>query len=290
MLPKKLHISNYKCFPSESGGASIELRPLTLFYGYNNSGKSALLRGIALIVQTLLQEKFSMPLSMESSLLRGADFASLLTMDKSAMEFSLSTASGTKMDFSIRNFPDRFTQCVESFSITSESGEIEVSAVLNLDKSELSENKFIYTILLPLEQSAQDKEISFLGLNPLTPTTAEGSFKLWGKLSGHWHPSSQSKQSVVWLSSERASSKRQMAEKSGPINVSEDGSGFEQILHRASFARLPWVDLLQSWLKETFELQISTHSSSKNISICRLPSPWTLRNEKIRTGTAETEP
>lgn len=50
MLPSSLTLRNYRCFP---GPQPLELRPLTLLYGDNDVGKSALLRALPLLADSI---------------------------------------------------------------------------------------------------------------------------------------------------------------------------------------------------------------------------------------------
>lgn len=66
-------VENYRAFADET---TIELRPLTLLFGYNNAGKSALVRALALIADSTRSE-YAMPLNLESPAARGAIYSEL---------------------------------------------------------------------------------------------------------------------------------------------------------------------------------------------------------------------
>lgn len=53
MLPSAFTLRNYRCYP---GPVRFELRPLTLIYGANSAGKSALLRTLPLIADSCLHD------------------------------------------------------------------------------------------------------------------------------------------------------------------------------------------------------------------------------------------
>jgi predicted ATPase len=71
-LPRFLRLFNYRCF---AGLHRIELRPLTLIYGRNNAGKSALLRSLPLLADSALTA--GGPLDLHSKAVRGASFHDL---------------------------------------------------------------------------------------------------------------------------------------------------------------------------------------------------------------------
>ena len=55
-IVSKVALNNFKCFTTSIEPNEVELRPLTLFYGYNNAGKSAFLRGICMVLNSLSDE------------------------------------------------------------------------------------------------------------------------------------------------------------------------------------------------------------------------------------------
>ena len=66
-------LENYRAFVDPT---TVELRPLTLLFGYNNSGKSALVRALALIAASGRQDA-RMPLDLKSEAARDCNFDEL---------------------------------------------------------------------------------------------------------------------------------------------------------------------------------------------------------------------
>jgi hypothetical protein len=66
-------VANYRSFLRPT---TIELRPLTLLFGYNNSGKSALLRVLPLLADSIGEPRGA-PLNLDSAAIRGAAFRDL---------------------------------------------------------------------------------------------------------------------------------------------------------------------------------------------------------------------
>jgi AAA15 family ATPase/GTPase len=62
MLPTAITLWNYRSFATP---VSFELRPITLLYGINNAGKSALLRALPILSESVGPEA-SGPLHLES--------------------------------------------------------------------------------------------------------------------------------------------------------------------------------------------------------------------------------
>lgn len=74
MKIKNFSVKNYRSFEDET---SIELRPLTLLFGYNSQGKSALLRTLPLLAASV-RGPASSPLNLDTELSREGGFANLL--------------------------------------------------------------------------------------------------------------------------------------------------------------------------------------------------------------------
>ena len=55
MVPSKIILRNFRSFASP-GGVELELRPLTVLFGWNNAGKSSLLRALPLIADSIDQD------------------------------------------------------------------------------------------------------------------------------------------------------------------------------------------------------------------------------------------
>jgi predicted ATPase len=72
-------VANYRSFLRPT---TIELRPLTLLFGYNNSGKSALLRVLPLLADSVGTPRGA-PLNLDSAAVRGASFRDLCSQPDS---------------------------------------------------------------------------------------------------------------------------------------------------------------------------------------------------------------
>ena len=73
MLPNAITLRNYRSFAEP---VHFEMRPVTLLYGVNNAGKSALLRALPLLADSLGGDVAG-PLDLESPAMRGGSFADL---------------------------------------------------------------------------------------------------------------------------------------------------------------------------------------------------------------------
>lgn len=108
-------VTNYRSFLDLT---SIELRPLTLFFGYNSVGKSSLLRSLPLLASSAIP-RAATPLALDAAAARGASFADICSRlsDRRELEFRLQwddAFSFVVRIFDIEEFRD---QVVEHFSI-----------------------------------------------------------------------------------------------------------------------------------------------------------------------------
>ena len=75
MVPTKIAVKNFKAF---GGWQELELRPMTLIFGQNNAGKSALLRVLPMLADAVRPNGNPAALDMATPALRGAAFSQLL--------------------------------------------------------------------------------------------------------------------------------------------------------------------------------------------------------------------
>jgi hypothetical protein len=102
-------VANYRSFLRPT---TIQLRPLTLLFGYNNSGKSALLRVLPLLADSIGAPRGA-PLNLDSGAVRGAAFRDLCCQlsPRRQIDFTLSwdDASGIvsvrRYQFSVLELP-----------------------------------------------------------------------------------------------------------------------------------------------------------------------------------------
>jgi predicted ATPase len=116
-----LSLENYKSFKN---WAEIEIRPLTLFYGYNSAGKSAALRFLQLLADSTNGSGFG-PLNLRSEVLKGASFSSLLSKHSSSPRVNIALKLGdTVLEIVVLNLPDRRTQVIEEIGVKAFDSEI----------------------------------------------------------------------------------------------------------------------------------------------------------------------
>lgn len=117
---KSFSLENYRSFVDP---ATIDLRPITLLFGYNHSGKSALLRFLPLLAESATG-RYPGPLALQSPPARGASFDDLCSRqsERSSLSFTLSgdlTEPRTEQfscRYELRSLPgtEHFIHAVES--------------------------------------------------------------------------------------------------------------------------------------------------------------------------------
>lgn len=111
---EQLSLENYKAFKN---WAKIEIRPLTLFYGYNSAGKSAALRFLQVLADST-DGSGTGPLNLGSEVLKGANFSNLLSKHSSSPRVNISLKFGDIVfEVIVLDLPDRRTQVIERFAV-----------------------------------------------------------------------------------------------------------------------------------------------------------------------------
>lgn len=120
---KAFEVRNYRAFVEP---ARIELRPLTLLFGYNNSGKSALARVLPLVRDSVQKEEL-LPLNLESEVMRGGEFQDLRSKQtgKRTIElaFELEDSFALKrISLVLQELPEKRRHVIESFRMETNHG------------------------------------------------------------------------------------------------------------------------------------------------------------------------
>ncbi|WP_026411586.1 DUF3696 domain-containing protein [Actinomadura oligospora] len=116
-----LSLRNYRCFAERQ---DVELRPITVVLGKNNSGKSALVRA-PLILQTGIRNDHPLPFDLEQFGDDAPEFTDLVhgRLDLSSVTIGLGlTGPGGEeytLDATVQNVPELYSQRVLEWSLTS---------------------------------------------------------------------------------------------------------------------------------------------------------------------------
>jgi predicted ATPase len=143
-------LKNYRSFVDRT---TIELRPLTLLFGYNNSGKSALLRALPLIMDSLKGQSRT-PLALNSPAIRGSHFSDLLSQISGRQEFDIELSIlDYDLKWTIRHLPKLRTHVVSRYLINEQT-----------NVQWLAESKQKDKYLIQTDDVSIENDLSFHGL------------------------------------------------------------------------------------------------------------------------------
>lgn len=211
-------VGNYRAFAEP---VSVELRPLTLVFGYNSAGKSALLRLLPIVAASSSFDQAT-PLALDTPAARGASFRDLLSRYSSSPTMHLGfewTSPGDRLavELDVRDLPDRQLQVVERLRVMELGSELE--AVWNAAPSSVASKARDYDIT-STGAMVRTVAIPFQGLAPATGEAGAQPAAL-----GHASNALRGlRDRVHWLSSLRAVPARIPAFGAPPTRLAPDGA------------------------------------------------------------------
>lgn len=218
MLLAQFSVGNYRGFADLT---RIELRPLTLFFGYNSAGKSALLRLLPIVAASSSPDQAT-PLALEAPAARGASFRDMLSRYGSSQQLHLELewserAERLAVALDVQDIPERQLQVVERLQITQPATALE--AIWNADQRSLTSKARTYDVThagLALGAAA----IPFQGLAPMAGSAGPGH----GELARASEALRGLRDRVHWLSSLRAIPERVPPFGPPPTRLAWDGT------------------------------------------------------------------
>lgn len=209
----QLIVGNYRAFAQRR---SVALRPITLLYGWNNAGKSALLRLLAMLGDSVLPTSPG-PLDTSRALDRDGGFQSLLSkfaqtadVDPGALQIGLRWDDGFQGDFELKLGADGLQYVSRVASGVGGEHEIAFAAARGPG----------WYAREPLTSASATQRISFEGLVPQAPELKE--------LAEHLRALSQS---VQWLKATRVRPPRRFEPRGvRPRLLAADGSDAIEVL------------------------------------------------------------
>ena len=241
MKVEAFSLRNYRSFLDRT---RVELRPLTLLFGYNSAGKSALLRSLPLIAASCNEQNGS-PVALGSPVARGAAFQDLLPHPSLNPQRELAwelafrdDASGGQttgvVSWTIRDLPELRRQVVEKLELRETVGLDELKATWMPAVTGPGRLGTDYSLVLR-NQTIEPVDLRFQGLIPRFETgtvtlsnevraslgsiqKVMESFQSWG-------------QRVQWLTSVRDLPRRSFPWRgSAPDTIDPHGDGAADVL------------------------------------------------------------
>ncbi len=226
MIPNALELENYRAFAARQ---RVELRPLTLVYGRNNAGKSALLRVFPLISDSLVSGEMS-PLHFESEAIRGAGFHDIKCKGRNAqtIDFKFEWTQGPIESFEVGTaYEDNWNRAVPLDLYLQRRGEAPKHFRCELLDDEKLEQDLTFRLVTTEQESDEFVQINWQGMTP--DSDGESYSPLFEELG-------ESLKSITggvqWLSSVREPPARLVSQTGAlPKRLGKRGKGVVPMLH-----------------------------------------------------------
>lgn len=256
MTINSIKFENFRSFVD---GVDVQMRPLTLLFGYNSAGKSALLRGLPLIAASLRTQERS-PVALVCPAARQATFSDLLPHQALSasrrlgigLSFRLREAGVIKEGFitwHVRDLPDLKQQVIEELECTIDHN-LHLKALWHPAASNAARPAEQYTVQLN-HDSKVETTISFRGLVPEFSQAPESWHEPLKSLKELFQDLRAERNNVQWLGSVRYTPDRYLPWRSvAPSILESDGSGAADILSFDELARGPLLREVSAWYEK----------------------------------------
>ncbi|MBC6625149.1 AAA family ATPase [Pseudomonas sp.] len=256
--------TGYKAFKSPQ---SIDIKPLTILFGYNNSGKSAAIRLMPMLAASFSENKrqtlIKSYLDYTSPCLRGAAFNNLSHAAGNKMSFGLEWEDGESINFDLTQVGED-EESISAITIQElnktvlESFDYQISDDFEPEelRYQLKEKKLETVLLDNFTLRSDDSE------NPIVHKSLDRKLKEFSR-------------SVFWLNSIRTQPPREFAVNSSILaGIKYDGSGTAETIWKMSRVKSPALDDINEWLVETcgraIDINLLSQSSSNDKTVCKL--------------------
>lgn len=259
MRIKSLSVNNYRGFAEV---ATLELRPLTLVYGANSAGKSALLRAAPLLSDIFAAGGRS-PLSLSSAATRGARFNDLRSRLTNSpwieFGFGWTDAQGDiGLEFRLRNIPEHRQQLLERYSLH-QSGKVELEAAWVGDEIDAKGPTNEYSLVQTNAGGARIQR-GVASVNPFVPAARRfpsGREEFQPLLDRVVSAMETFASSCTWISSVRKVPARTEPMPFGsPLALGPDGAGAAQVICADKLNRGPLLQWVSAWYEQHFRRRL----------------------------------
>jgi predicted ATPase len=248
---KSFTINGYKAYSSDT---TVSVRPLTLMYGENSSGKSSLMRILPLLKETVDDPDSAYPFKLVSAITKTATMGDLFSKLRADNTISIvldfdEAENNLTLQYIIREFK-RDIAGIFTFVATSNQGKIEIE--LDLQELEASNLPFRGTQRYVWGKSNEKiLGLSFQGLIPFLDqegTSAEPL--LLSQTLELCRKALLTLNRCHWLGPLRSSIPRIERINSAFTNVGEKGDGASQVLYADSASNGPIFTDVAAWFKQ----------------------------------------
>lgn len=259
----ELAVGNYRAFAQRR---RIDLRPITLLYGWNNAGKSALLRLLAMLGDSVLPTSPG-PLDTSRALDRGGGFQSMLSkyalqadVDPDALQIGLRWDDAFQCDFELKLTADGLQYVSRVACRAGDVPEIAFAAARGAGQYARE----------PVTAPPTTQGITFEGLIPSAP-----------ELKGIADHLLTLRQSIQWLKATRARPPRRFEPRGvRPRLLSPDGSDAIEVLAMDD-------DVLRAvagWYSESVQRDLELRAEAQERRLLLRPPSTALEIDLVDTG------
>lgn len=248
-------VENYKAFAKAT---TLSLRPITLLYGFNSIGKSALLRLLPMLGASADWRQHG-PLALNSGSIRGAAFNDLLSRHSSSnyvafsLKWELSDGKTVGATYKIRDLPELKSQVVEELEITRD-GQFAANLLWSPSEKERGGGE---AYILRMGDGSTEVGVTFRGLVPLTSTFPFENWEYTELINDLRFCLKELSASVHWLSALRAVPDRYARYVGVRGRVGENGESAGQALAFDKAAGGNMLGTVSRWYEEATKHQLS---------------------------------
>lgn len=243
-------VARYRSFVEP---VEIELRPLTLLFGPNNAGKSALVQVLPLLADSILAPGGS-PLKLGGSSRDGSfeDIVSRIEHGR-GLSLGLTWDGGFTFSVEIRDLPELYRQVITEMRLSDGNHSVEAHWIPEEAPRRRLGNR--YELLSSRQEVVRQARLDFEGIVPILDSTAgpEGDGRLFEQARSDLLRIAGG---VQWLGSLRTLPGRRFRPGgSPPPKLGPDGQGFAEVLfYDKKIERSGLWDQVSSWFEEHFKL------------------------------------
>ncbi|WP_440074115.1 AAA family ATPase [Pseudomonas fragariae (ex Marin et al. 2024)] len=266
--------TGYKAFKNSQ---NLEIRPLTILFGYNNSGKSAVVRLLPMLSASYSTRKLDTLIKSyidyRAPCLRGALFKHIAYAAGDRMNFGLQWEDGESISFELQQ-QGSDEEKINSITFT-ERQENDLVSSEYIEDAYSEEKSSQYELRVD-----RSKKVNLNGLN-VFETSSKSPI----------HPSITLKlkkfsESVFWLNSVRIAPPREFAINSGTsAKINFDGSGTAETIWKMSKSNSIALTYINQWLIDTcgraIDIGLLSESSSTVGTVCRLETVPVAKHDNV---------
>ncbi len=250
-------VTNYRSFVKPT---LIELRPLTLLFGYNNAGKSALLQALPLMGESILEPRRG-PLKLGTAASRDGAFDDLLTRLRPGAGLGLGLSwPRHSFELEIRHLPDRYRQIVSEMRIGSGNRRLEGRWIAEESPTGGIGHRYDITE----GDSVVQLPVRFNGLVPDLEAGGGHHRKLKRIFTDLGSEIHETASGIHWLASLRSSPPRSFEPREPPSRLQPNGDGFTDVLFfDRRIAREGIFEEVAAWFETEFGQVLAVQSRAE---------------------------